>query len=262
MGGRVVVGVGEHASGGRTLAWALREAQAVRSELVVVRAGVADRAVVGALARGRLSALEVVDPALARAVSAARLLLGDERVAVVVDRDAPGPLLIRTAQPADLLVVGPPTRASWWSGPSTTHQVSTRADCPVVVVHGAAAAARPRGVRPDVVVGVDGSPAARSALAFGFSYAASHDLPLVAAFVTAHGNGAALLAEEVHPWQFEYPAVAVRRVLLPGDPEEALRWFARGAALLTVGSTGTGLASLGSIGRGLVTRAECPVAIV
>src|SRR5262252_1853676 len=153
---RVVVGVATHqrndpdwdehqwdehelagqATAGRTLAWAMREALASRSDLVVVRAAVSGPTLDGLVrsGRGSLPDLELADAGLARAVAAARLLLGEERVRVVVDRDPPADVLVRTAGPGDLLVVGAPARAGWWIRASTTHAVISRARCPVVVV--------------------------------------------------------------------------------------------------------------------------------
>jgi nucleotide-binding universal stress UspA family protein len=244
------VGLADGPVGGATLAWALREATATRADLVVVRADVA-RQVLGPVARGSLRTLELVDASLARAVGAARRVVGEDRVHVVVDRDPAASVLIGAAGPGDLLVVGAPTRSGWWARASTTYRVITRACCPVVVVHPYGR----RGPYPDrVVVGVDGSPGSRAALEFAFAYAAQHSLSLVAA---TGGDG-----EAVEPWRSKYPEVPVGWCLVGADPLTDLRAAAEGAALLVVGTAGTGPAQLGSVARGLVEHAGCPVAVL
>ena len=255
---RVIVGLAETASAGATLAWAMRQACRSGAELVVIRAGVPKSTALGTLSRGGIRALELVDPGLARAVGAARLALGAERVSIVVDRDPPGPVLVRSARPDDLIVVGAPERPGWWARASTTYHVATRASCPVIVVHSAG----PSGRAP-VVVGLDGSPASRSAIEIGFVFASARGLPLVAAIADGGvEDPAAAAAAEVEPWQLKYPEVSVSTAVLTGAPAEALRRVAADATLLVVGATGTGLARRGSVSRDLIERAPCPVAIV
>jgi nucleotide-binding universal stress UspA family protein len=279
-GHRVVVGVSDSPDNARTLAWALAEAAGTGAELMVVRADERRREVWGAVARDSLRALEIVDRPLARAVAGARSRLGDERVTIVVDRDPPGELLVRRARPKDLIVLGPPDQAGWWARASTTYHVATRSPCPVVVVHPSTDPGRAL-FGDHVVVGVDGSPAARAALGFAFGYAAEHRRPLVAVTVSRHTDQdvwfddtllethlatdpaeAQALADELEPWHHKYPTVSVKRALVAGMPEAGLRRTARGAALLVIGTAGTGPAALGSVSRGLVEQAPCPVAVV
>jgi nucleotide-binding universal stress UspA family protein len=283
-GNRVVVGVSDSPANAQTLAWALGEAVATTAELVVVRADEYRQTVSGAAARNSLRALEIVDGPLARAVVQARARLGEDRVTIVVDRDPPGELLVRRAFPADLIVLGAPRHAGWWARASTAYHVATRAHCPVVVVH-EPAVPNQHGIRQlfadHVVVGVDGSPAARAALGFAFGYAAEHHRPLVAVAVSRHADNevwfddtllethlatdpvaAQALAEELEPWQHKFPGVSLKRALVAGSAQDGLRRSSRGAALLVVGSTGTGPATLGSVSRGLIGHAGCPVAIV
>jgi nucleotide-binding universal stress UspA family protein len=54
----------------------------------------------------------------------------------------------------------------------------------------------------------------------------------------------------------------VKRALVSGSPADGLRRISAGAALLAVGTAGTGPAAMGSVSRALVERADCPVAIV
>jgi nucleotide-binding universal stress UspA family protein len=135
-----------------------------------------------------------------------------------------------------------------------------------------------------VVVGVDGSGPARSALEFGFGYAAQHRRLLAAVNVTAHTDydvwvddtllethltaepaALAMLANEVEPWHHKYPDVMVKRALFAGPPLAGLLRAADGAALLCVGDRGRGpttRALLGSVSHAAVDRAGCPVAIM
>ena len=241
----------------------MREASRSGAELVVVRAGVPKGTALGSLARNGIRALELVDPALARAVGAARLALGEDRVTIVVDRDPPGPVLVRLARSDDLVVVGAPERPGWWARVSTTHHVATRAGCPVVVVHSAGPAGR-----APVVIGLDGSPASRSAIEEGFVFASARGLPVQAVIVptvvaTATGDDPTeAVAAELEPWHLKFPEVALTTAVLPGRPADALRRSATGAALLVVGATGTGLARLGTVTRELIERAPSPVAVV
>ncbi len=132
---RIVVGISDGENAGRTLAWALREAAVTGRDVTVVRADAPRRFAEWGVGTGSVKALELIDPALARAVVAARLTMGEHRVAVVVDPRPAGEVLLSVATPEDLVVIGPPTRSGWWARASTTYRVATRAGCAVVVVH-------------------------------------------------------------------------------------------------------------------------------
>ena len=184
---RIVVGISNSANAGRTLAWALREAAVTGREVTVVRADAPRRFAERGVGTGDVKALELIDPALARAVVAARLTMGEHRVAVVVDPGPAGEVLLSVATPEDVVVIGPPTRSGWWARASTTYRIATRAHCAVVVVHAPATSVAEDGVgrflRSHVVVGVDGSPPANPALGFGFSFALQETLQFAGAHV-------------------------------------------------------------------------------
>jgi nucleotide-binding universal stress UspA family protein len=115
----------------------------------------------------------------------------------------------------------------------------------------------PAPLRGHVVVGLDRS--AGAALAYGFSYAESHDAPLAVALV----EGSPVAADAwLAPWRRSYPQVPVQRVALTGRPDEALRRTAARSALLVIGAGGTALHPLGVNCRSLVATAECPVAVI
>jgi nucleotide-binding universal stress UspA family protein len=280
-----VVGISGGETAGRTLAWALREAAIAGCDVTVVRADAPRRSAERGARPAGVKALELIDPALARAVVAARLTLGEQRVAVIVDPGPAGEVLLSVATPLDVVVIGPPTRSGWWARASTTYRIATRAACAVVIVHASAPQPAADGIgrflRSHVVVGVDGSPAANQALAFGFGYASEHRQPLAAVAVTSHTDSdvwfddqmlethlgrdlepAVMLAREVEPWQHKFPGVQLRRAVVAGTPADGLRRCAQGAAVLVLGTAGNGPSPLGSVSRALLESAPCPVAIV
>jgi nucleotide-binding universal stress UspA family protein len=283
MMSRVIVGLADRPGANRTLGWAIAEATATGARLVIVRAEVRRPSLLKAVARGVDSELEEADPVLARAISMARQALGDDRVCVAADRDFAGPALVRAARSGDLVVVGAPTVSGWWGRGSTTYHVMTRALCPVVAVHDPSTTrhASGRSFHGQVVVGVDGSPAAHAALEFAFTYAQKHRIPVVAAMTTRHhvedvwfddqlhethlGSElpeAAMLAADVEPWHLKYPDVPVRRAVVGADAVGGLRRVSGGARLLVVGTAADRTAPLGRVSRSLVEWADCPVAVV
>jgi nucleotide-binding universal stress UspA family protein len=299
---RVVVGLSGASAGARSLAWGIAEAVATGAELVVVHAGhepgspgdaprpgmpwigstdlprsataPTGRGTEGrgpgrqhhpaSRARGSLSSLEMVDRAAASAVAAARRQRGEACVGIHV---TPGPAddaLLRAAGPYDLIVIGPPGRVGWWARGSTTHQVTSRAPCPVVIVHERGA---PPGADAPVVVGCapvrhGAPPRDGAALSYAFAYAAAHDVPVVAVRVVPGPAGpedATDLAARVRPWQERYPRVPARRMVLTGDPADGLRRAGERSTLLVVGRSS---GPPGRVGRSLIGHACGPVAVV
>jgi nucleotide-binding universal stress UspA family protein len=258
-GQRIVVGVSSSPLDWQTLAWAVGQANESGRDLVVCHACAQDSALAAPGAASRTALLELVEPALARAVSTARLRLGGDRVSVVARAMAPHDLLIQVVRASDLLVVGAPIHSGWLERRSTTHHIVRDAPCPVVVVRstGSSGALRDR-----VVVGVDGSSSARAALEFGFSYAAEHRRPLAA--LTVNDRAETDLDGEVEPWQHKYPEVTVERFVLAGRPLETIVDASAGAALLVLGESSHSRLRqlLGSVSHGAIDRAACPVAVV
>ncbi len=278
----IVVGAGGGPAGWQTLAWAVAHASLGGSHLVVCHVCPPDSLLAQRGNRAPLGVLEMTDPALARAMAAARDRLGAHRVTLAVHTGHLGRAIVAAASGADLLVVGPPSRTNWTGRPSTTHHVVRHAPCPLVVVR----LTRPVPGSPfagHVVVGVDGSRPSRAAVRFGFDWAAAHRQPLAAVHVTRSDHdvwydettpetwraveppGFALLTEEVDRWRPEYPGVAVKRGLYGGRPLDGLLHAAGGARLLVVGDRGQNPATravLGSVAHGAVDRADCPLAVV
>jgi len=188
--------------------------------------------------------------------------------------------LIAESQDAEAIVVGSRGLggfAELMLG-SVSSQVAAHAQGVVVVV-------RPGGI-PDghVLVGVDGSEAAKAAVDYAASEAMALGVPLVVATayweepwgfgkepetdpaVTAAHRAAALVDEAVKPCRDKHASLRVEvRTLHSMNPEHSLVEESEHARLTVVGSRGrggfTGLL-LGSVSRTLVHHAHGPVAVV
>ncbi|MCE0764446.1 universal stress protein [Pseudonocardia kujensis] len=220
-----------------------------------------------------------------KAAHHARAVVPELAVEQTVVEGDPTEVLLREAAGARVLVVGP-RGVGGFAGllvGSVGTALARRAPCPLVVVRGPVlsddALVRTDRVRP-VVVGVDGSPASETALAFAFAEADAWAAPLVAlhAWVEYLEDPDALtglaeleeqehevLAERLAGWTGKYPAVRVSRELVHGPPARALVARSADARLVVVGSVGRGRlgsALLGSTGRALLHHAHAPVAVV
>ncbi len=282
VGQTIVVGVGGTDASWQTLAWAVSDAGVSGSRLLVCHVCPPDSTLALQGRHVPMSILELADPPLARAISAARERLGAHRVELIIAHGHVGGALVSAAEGADLVVVGLPPRAGWVGRASTAHYVIAHARCPTAVVRPVTSETH-RPFATQVVVGVDGSAAGRVALHFGLEYAAVHRKPLAAVHVSADarddasfdearlethlGPGSeelAMLAEEVRPWSQKYPRVAVRYGLFGGRPLAGLLRAAAGAHALIVGNRGRGPAAralLGSVSLGAVDSAHCPVVV-
>jgi nucleotide-binding universal stress UspA family protein len=271
----VVVGISGAPADDAVLAWAVEECQTTGGRLVIAHAcshGIADeeRDVAG-------------HPGLAAAIDRARRDLGDDRVGVRAQAPPSGAMLLGLVTSADLLVVGPPSRKHWMHWGSTTHYVTRHAPCPVIVArNGTPGSGSP--FAGHVVVGVDGSTAGRAGVGFGFPYADSHGLPLVAvtvadddardiwyddqlleAHLTTEPAALSVLSAELEPWEHEYPHVWVKRAVFSGLPVDGLLRAAEGARLLVVGAHGGRPGRrllLGSTSLDAISRATCSVAVL
>ncbi len=195
----------------------------------------------------------------------------------------PAPALLEAAALADTVIVGARgmSAARGVFMGSVSVQVAAHASCPVVIVHDTPA---PDAGSP-VVVGVDGSDASSSAIAYAYEQASARGvgLTVVHAWWLDHVEGAAasaswtvdwqtfaqeeqtLVSESLAGWQEKYPEVTVRRHSVRGLPVEALIRQSANACLVVVGTRGRGGFGgllLGSVSQGVMHRAKCPVAIV
>ncbi|WP_327635149.1 universal stress protein [Kribbella sp. NBC_00482] len=199
--------------------------------------------------------------------------------------DAAARTLIDAAQDARLMVLGS-RGLGGWSGllvGSVATQVTTHADCPVVVIPHDLRARAHEG--PTVVVGVDGSKVSAKAIDFAFDQAESLHAKVVAVhtwtspFLT-YADGASMLqfdeekireearllvAESVAGAAAEHPDVEWSTELAMGSAAQALVRRSESADLVVVGSRGrggfTGLL-LGSVGQSVLHHTHCPIAIV
>jgi len=261
MTGHILLGYEPTAAGERALAWAVDEARLRGLALAV--GPVLHRP---SPSRPEGASGEPADAAVHRAGEAA---------AGVRVTAAPG-RLVDAAPTAALIVLGRPAPDAL-TGSEVEHLLGTAGTAPVIVVPPDSAATGDR-----IVVGVDGSPASRTALELAFTEAG-----LRAAAVTAvcgwwsvPGPGRegrpfteddrerriaeTRFAEEIAPWAARRPKVAVDRVFVTEPPQDALLRRSAGAVLLVLGDHGLGTAPaerFGPVTRTVLAAATCPVAV-
>jgi nucleotide-binding universal stress UspA family protein len=230
------------------------------------------------------------DGVLGDAVTVARARQPGVEVRALQMPDAPVQSLLAAGESADLLVIGS-RGIEGFRGlllGSTTMHVAPYAQCPVVVVHSGLEGGvtfedtdRSPGNPGQVVLGYDGSPASNRAAAFAFRHAEAIGTGVVSVSVEA-GRGAPE-TEEIDPENAipgsdtsafhspvivtagAFPDVPVAFVEGTGRPAEVLLSEAAGAALLVVGSRGSGgFAELvmGSVTQKVLAHAQCPVAVL
>ena len=204
---------------------------------------------------------------------------------VAVVRDVPAAILRHAQRTGATLLVVAPHGATGWKKVllgSVTQKVLRHATCSVLVARTAGS-----GTLKRVLVGVDGSPAARPTLRHAIALARAlraeltviHVVPpveLLVPFVAPAGRALAvgdkrLLAKtrEVERWvaSFPYRGVEVRVRVIEGSPAETLAGEARRrrAAMIVVGATGkSGLrrALLGSVAHAVASTSPVSVLVV
>lgn len=206
-------------------------------------------------------------------------------VSGLVYKGSAGSVLVAASAEAEVVVVGRHGHgrlAEVFLG-SASAQVAAHAQSPVVVVNDDDTAAAAKG---PVLVGVDGSPANRAAIEFGFETADRRGVPLVALYawqLTMSENVTLPWMSKVATQQVKesqertlhealaglsarFPDVEVRYVVSRQHAVDRLSEEARSAGLLVVGGRGQGgFAGLlvGSVSRGILHRPHsCPVVVV
>ena len=210
--------------------------------------------------------------------------LGAEPVEAEVVAGGVAEVLLDRSTDAGLVVVGSygeGAQGGMLAG-STALALVGQAGCPVAVVRGAAPQLPPPR-RGAVVVGVDGSPAAATALDLAAELAAAFGARLVTVHawtdVVADASGglhrsaasgtelaaraAELLDTQLAPVRDHHPGVAVERHVVNDTALSALLDRAREARTVVVGhrSAAAATSRLGSASRGLVEFAPCPVVV-
>jgi nucleotide-binding universal stress UspA family protein len=194
--------------------------------------------------------------------------LQSEHPSLVVDVAAPGGdprhALIETAQSADLLVLAASTdqTAEAVLLGSLARTAMRRSPCPVVIVRGS----RTGPVR-HIVVGVDGSSAAATALDWACEEASLHraDLLVIHSRIDdiSRAEAGCVLDLAVNECR-ERTGVTVRGVLAEGSPVPALIEASRAADIVAIGSRGRSgfkTAVFGSVALSVAESADCPVAV-
>jgi len=201
----------------------------------------------------------------------------------VVAIGAPSSVLLEAAETADLMVIGSRGHGGFTGlllG-SVGAQVAAHAACPVAVIRHAA---DPQATV--IVLGLDGSPAAESALRFAFEEASRRgwtvhavhawDVPAYDLLIVPTGpvpvplsdvadDEVRLTAEALAGFREDYPDVDVVEQLVRAPAVTALTDAASDAAMIVVGTRGHGPAMgalLGSVSNGLLHKATVPVVVV
>jgi nucleotide-binding universal stress UspA family protein len=193
----------------------------------------------------------------------------------IVHNEAALPLINRSVE-AELIVLGGrghSTVAGLLGSVSVA--VSAHAKCPVIVARGHRPATAP------IVVGVDDSASAQSALAFAVEQAAARGVrlrvirawaPVTRAWSVTPGPVTVAPEYDRRPfddlvagWQAKYSQVEITAEVVMEHPAAALTAASAGAQLLVVGTRGRGAVRgmlLGSVSQHLLRHSTCTVAVV
>lgn len=272
----ILVGVDETSESLVALHWAVDTAVARELPVRVVRARLNDasrRATTGRDGADVAPAAHGNQQAeLDAAVEFARDRLGGDRAAGWLADLALSDALVLGAAESEMIVVAGPSRnrvsAAVLGSDATT--VSVKPPCPVVVVRGE------RRSGP-IVVGIDGTPEAESALAFAFEEAdrSGEVLEVVHCWrpqpvqpsVVERTEGLLIdwLNRSIEPYRTKFPAATVHASVIKGRARTRLIERSSSASMIVVGTRRrravAGLV-LGSVSQSLVHHANAPVAII
>ncbi|SDH63291.1 Nucleotide-binding universal stress protein, UspA family [Leifsonia sp. 98AMF] len=278
--GRTVVGFDGTAASWRALDWALDRIERRGGALEIVTA--LDTRLGAAVFGPHTDLSQTVEAGLREAESHATARAPGVPVRARWVDGPPSGALIRAARDAALLVVGTDRRTDGTGARigSLPLRLAAKAECAVAVIPDSGASGSP--ARNAVVVGVDRSPFARSALALAVAEASWLDAEVVAvhawdvpeSFERALDEGrevdpefAAAESRVVPDAVADVPiahAARIHPVLVRQNPAAALIEQARDAALLVVGTRGRGAvaaAMLGSVSHDVLLNLPCPVIV-
>lgn len=270
----IVAGYDGSPASGQAVRWAVREARARDTTLTVCLAWAPeDIKLPAGSAVGDMVRQHGKEILLTEGLPYAESALGPSRVHAALADGPAAQVLCEYSHGVGLMVVGARGHGELRGlllG-SVSWQVAAHAEGRVVVVRGPW---RPANQSPGpVVVGVDGSRAARAALAFAMEEAVLRNVPLVAVCALADaparlGDSRALAAEfgrVMDDAEQAHPEVTVVREVVPGSARAALLDEAAGAQMVVMGARGRGgldAMSLGSVAQAVLQHAPCPVGIV
>jgi nucleotide-binding universal stress UspA family protein len=284
----IVVGIDASSGSAAALAWAATEARLRNVALVAVHAYWVPFAYVHddfSVARVDPELHRQAEDDLDRVLQQADAVLADVHVVRRLHPGGPTEALIDEAAAADLLVVGR-RGAGGFKGlllGSTAEHCARHAPGPVVVVQES-----PHEPRGRILVGIDGSSQARSALIWAVDHAQRHGATVEALSVYElydapgpYGGEFMRIASPFSEQRFRRRAeqfladaaaaagpvhdAGIEPHTEPGHPAEILVARSREADLVAVGSRGLGGLSgvlLGSVSRQLLHHAHCSVAVV
>lgn len=282
---RVVCGYDGSPSAAAAATWAAEESRLLGRGLTLVHA-ILPPVTTGGLGVGLPPSLDLIEELEHQAAvqldeAAAELGVTDAQTLIAVG--APSAVLLEASETAHLVVVGSRGRGGF-SGlllGSVGAQVAAHAQCPVAVLRAVA-----KETAHDVVVGIDGSPSARSALAFAFDAASRHgwrliavhawDVPAYDLLVVPNGpvpvplsdvadDEIRLAAEVLAGFRADYPDVEVEERLVRAPAVQAILGASEEPAMIVVGTHGHGPALgalLGSVSNGVLHKAHVPVIVV
>lgn len=285
----VVAGVDGSTSSTQAVRWAARQAALWGCSLRLVHAHtgpwIHKPEVAGQPGAYRQALLNLGYDWLRDATDVAAGVAPDVAVGTELTASTPARLLIRESERARVVVVGA-RGIGGFTGlmlGSAAAALGAHAHCPVAVVRDPGAAGEPPRSGP-VVLGVDGSAASETAIAFAYEAASLRGVPLIAVHAWSDVSIPAsfvpmpptfnwplidederrLLAQRLAGWQEKYPDVQVHRVVTEGRPAYSLLQAAQDAQLIVVGSRGRGGLRgllLGSTSQALLQHAPCTVVI-
>jgi len=195
--------------------------------------------------------------------------------------DSVVPALVALSKGADIVVVGcrgMGTITRRLLG-SVSWGLAHHALCPVAIIHDERRGSPDDVARLPVVVGIDGSPASEAATAVAFDEASRRGVGLTAIHAwndntnfdllglkwdELHREAVEVLDERLVGWQKRYPAVSVRRVVVPDHPAGHLITHSDDAQLVVVGSRGRGGFAgmlLGSVSSAVAEASRAPVIV-
>lgn len=218
---------------------------------------------------------------LAAATRLARDVDSELRIDTELSPAHPATVLIEHSESAHLVVLGAGRGGPFAHVGSTLLAVTAHGHNEIVVVRDTGSEQRTRREGP-VVVGVDGSQAAETAIGAAFTEAGLRATTLVAVHAVADnaarpGTGITasaireletaaqrLLTEQLASWREKFPDVRVTAEVSSATPGKLLTAWSKSAQLLVVGSRGRGGFRgllLGSTSNSLVQQAHCPVMV-